>query len=193
MAQIVVQYFKVDRIPQAAPRATEDAVYELPPQLTKGSFYQLAHLTEDEAVGRSLVAGQQQHVGLCGQVRRTLGTTIAQVTEGDSPVHCLHQGQGGSPIIPIPWRQDDIEHTPRNMAQQMEFKATEPAFAAFPQVRPLVPQQAYPSVANGLTERNRFAVAQGQACGVRPVATGGVANSSLTCGSKRCKRVTPWW
>lgn len=173
MAQIVVQHFKLDSLPQAEPRATEDAVYELPPQLTQGGFYQLAHLTEDEAVGWSLVAGQQQHGGLCGQVRRPLGTTRAQGTEGDSTGHGLNQGQGRSPILPIPWRQDDLEPPPRTRAQQLELKAKEPALAAFPQVRPLVPQQADPSGAKGLTERPRFAGEQGQAGGVRPVSPWG--------------------
>jgi len=76
MAQIVVQHFELERIPPTVPRATEDVVHELPPPLTKGGFHPLAHLTEGEAVGEGLVPSKQSPVGLVGQVRRTLWSSI---------------------------------------------------------------------------------------------------------------------
>lgn len=170
MAQIVVQHFELDRIPQAVPRATEDAVHEFPPQLTKGGFHPLAHLTEDEAVGRGLVPSNQQHVGLVSQVRRTLWSAIAQVTQGDASVDCLDQGQSGGAVIPIARRQDDIEDAARNMAQEVEFEAKEPPLTGFPKVRSLVAQQAHPAVADRQAERQGFAVEHVQPSCARSVA-----------------------
>ena len=96
MSQIVVQHFKLERIPQAAPRATEDAVYELPPQLTKGGFDLLPDLAEDEAMSRGLVTGNQQHVSLVRQIRDTGWAAIAQITQCDTLVYRLDQGQTGA-------------------------------------------------------------------------------------------------
>jgi len=60
MTQIIVQHFKLERIPQALPRAAEDPTHNLAPQLTKGGFHLLSHLTEDEAVSGGLVPGTQR-------------------------------------------------------------------------------------------------------------------------------------
>ena len=62
MVQVVVQDFELQGIPQPSPRAAEDAIDKFPPQLTKGSFDLLAYLTEDKAVSRGLIAGNEQHV-----------------------------------------------------------------------------------------------------------------------------------
>jgi len=64
MTQIVVQHFELDRIPQAAPRATKDAVHELPPQRAKGGGHPLTHRAENEAVGGRLVSHHQLHISL---------------------------------------------------------------------------------------------------------------------------------
>lgn len=139
MAQIVIQDFELERIPQAAPRATEDAVYELPPQLTKGGFYSLAYLAEDKAVSWGLVPSNQPHVGLFCQLRGTLGAPIPPISQGDAPGDSLHQGQGRCPIIAVAGCQNHIEHATSNMASQMEFEAKESPFTAFSKVRSLVP------------------------------------------------------
>ena len=70
MAQIVVQHFELEGIPQACPGAAEHPIDKLAPQLTKGGFDLLAHLAEDEAVSRGAVASNQQHLGLFSQARQ---------------------------------------------------------------------------------------------------------------------------
>src|SRR5215212_5855507 len=63
MAQVVGQDFKLEGIAPSTPRAAKHAIDKLPPQLTKGGFNLLSHLTEDKAVRRSLSASNQQHQG----------------------------------------------------------------------------------------------------------------------------------
>jgi hypothetical protein len=140
MAQVVVQDFQLEGIPQATPRAAKYPIDKLAPQLTKGRFHLLAYLAEDEAMSRGLVPGNQQHLGFFRQVRCTLGPAIAQVTQGDTSVYGVNQGQGGSPVIPIPGRQDHIEHASFEVPQQVQFEAKEPPFARFSKVGPLVAQ-----------------------------------------------------
>jgi hypothetical protein len=160
MTQIVVQHFELKGIPQARPGAAEHPIDKLAPQLTKGGFDSLPDLAEDEAMSRGLVTGNQQHVSLVRQIRGTAWAAIAQITQCDTPVYRLDQGQSGDAIIVIPRRQDHIEHPSVNVAEQMELETKEPPFAAFSKVRPVVPQQADSPMADGQTERNRFTVHQ---------------------------------
>jgi len=178
MRQVVVQNFELESIPQAYPRTTKHPIDKLAPQLTKGSFYLLAQLTEDEAVSRGAVASNQQHLGLFGQVRGTLGTAIAQITQGDSPIDSLDQSQRGATIIAIARRQDNIEHPSVKVAEERELKAKEPPLTALPKVRALVSQQADPPVPEGQTEGNRFAVDQIQAGSMTSMSTGGGQQST---------------
>ena len=172
MAQVGVQHFELQGIPQARPGAAEYPIDKLAPPLTEGGFHLLTHLTEDKAVGGGLGAGNQQHLGLCRQVGGALGAPIAPVTEGDAPLYSLHQGQGGSSVIPIAGRQDHLEHAPGNVAQQMEFAAKEPAFAGCPKVGALVAQHPPPPLANGQAKRNGVAVNKIQARRIQCLRTG---------------------
>lgn len=79
MAQVIVQHFELESIPQATPRAAKHPIDKRAPQLTKGGFHLLAHVAEDEAMGWGTVAGNQQHVGVFRQVCCTLRATIAQI------------------------------------------------------------------------------------------------------------------
>src|SRR5712691_4081977 len=173
MTQVVVQYFELEGIPQATPRAAEYPIHKLAPQLTKGGFYLLPHLAENEAMSGGSVTGNQQHLSLFRQSGSTLGTAISQVTQGNSPIYGLDQGQGGDAIIVIPRRQDNIEHPSVNVAEQMELETKEPPFTTLPKVRARVPQQADPPVTDGLAKRNRFAVNQIQVGGFPGMGTGG--------------------
>jgi len=89
MTQVVVQDFELESIPQARPRAAKHPIDKLAPQLTKGDFHLLADLAEDEAMGRGLITGKQQHVGLVSQVRCALATAIAQIPQGDASVEVM--------------------------------------------------------------------------------------------------------
>ena len=138
MTQVVVQHFELESIPQAHPGAAKHSIDKLAPQLTEGGFYLLAHLAEDEAMGGGLLPGKQQHGGFIRQGRGTVGATIAQVPQGDTPIDCLDQEQSREPIITIAGGQDNIEHPSVNVAEQMELKPKEPPFAGFPKVGAVV-------------------------------------------------------
>lgn len=56
--QIVMQDFELEDILQTVPRATKDAVEELPPQLAEGGFRPLANLTEQEFLGLDVGPGE---------------------------------------------------------------------------------------------------------------------------------------
>ena len=113
-----------------------------------------------------LIPSTQPHLRLFRQSRGTFGTARAQITQGEASVYSLAQGQSGEAIIGVPRRQDHLEHPPVNVAEQRQLKAKEPSLAGFPEVRPFVPQQADPPMADGQTERNRFTVHQIQSCPV---------------------------
>jgi hypothetical protein len=178
MTQVVVQHFELNGIPQASPGAAEYPIHKLAPQLTKGGFDLLADLAEDEAMGGSLVTGNQQHLGLFRQGGGTVGATIAQITKSDAPSQALDQDQRGNAIIAIARGQDNIEDPSVNVAEQMELEAKEPPFTALAKVRAFVPQQPHPSMADGQTKGNRFAVQQIQAGGLPRVGTSGGQQSS---------------
>lgn len=131
----------------------------------------LPNLAEDEAMGGSLVPGNQQHLGLFRQSGSTLGAAIPQIPQGHSPGYGLDQGQGGAAIIVIPWRQDNIEHQAINVAQQMELEAKEPPFTALLKVCPFIAQQPHPSMADRLAKWNTFAVNQIQVGGLTRMGT----------------------
>jgi hypothetical protein len=67
MAQIVVQDFELQGIPQPLPRPAEHSIDKLLPQLTKGGLYLVLPLTEDKVGSRGLLAGNQHHLRLFGQ------------------------------------------------------------------------------------------------------------------------------
>ena len=174
MDQVVIQHFELERVPQAVPRATEYPIDELPPQLTESRFNPLPHLTEQEFVGRDLVASNQQHLSLLGHASGKLCTPVAQVPHQYAAVHVLEQGQRWCPIIPIPGGQAEVEHPPANMAQHVQLEAKEPPLTGFAKVRPLVAQQPHAPMADALAEGNRLAVDQVQprCTGRRPTGEG---------------------
>ena len=173
MTQVVVQDFELEGIPQATPGAAEHPVHKLAPQQTKGGFDLLPRLTEDETECRGSVTSNQQHVGLFRQVRGTLGTAIAQITQGDTSIYGLDQGQGGGAIIVIPRRQDNIEDSSVNVAEQMELEPKEPPLTALPKIRALVPQQPDPPMVDRLAEGDGFTINQIQSGGLARLSTSG--------------------
>src|SRR5262245_50840157 len=104
MTQIVVQHFELKGIPQACPGAAEHPIDKLAPQLTKGGFNLLPDMAENEARSWGLVTSDQQHIRFFRQIRCAVGTTIAQITQGDPPRQALNQSQGRETISAIPRR-----------------------------------------------------------------------------------------
>jgi hypothetical protein len=178
MTQIVVQHFELKGIPQACPRAAEHPIDKLAPQLTKGGFNLLPDMAENEAMSGGLVTSDQPHVRFFRQIRCTVGTPRAQITQGDPPRQALNQSQGRETIIAIPRRQDNIEDASVNMAEQMELEPKEPPFTAFPKVRTFIPHQANPPMADGQAEGDGFAINQIQVGGVIGLGTGSEQQST---------------
>jgi hypothetical protein len=138
MAQVVIQDFELQGIPPPLPRPAEHPIDKLPPQLTKGGFNLLSHLTEDEAVSWGSIAGNEQQVCRFRQFCRAVVASVAQITKSYSSIDSLDQSQGSGAVIPIARRQEDIEHPPVHMAQQMKFKAKAPPVTGFAKVRSLL-------------------------------------------------------
>jgi hypothetical protein len=87
MTQIRVQHFKLDRIPQALPRAAEDPAHNLAPQLTSG-FHLLSHLTEDEAVSGGSVPGHQGRASILPFLRGLTTLLFQRRTGVDQEAVC---------------------------------------------------------------------------------------------------------
>jgi hypothetical protein len=101
MAQVVVQDFELQGIPQPLPRPAAHPIDKLPPQLTKGGFNLWAHLTEDEAGSWGSIAGNEQPVCRFRQVWRAGVASVAQITKSYSSLDSWDQSQSSGTVIPI--------------------------------------------------------------------------------------------
>ena len=93
MAEIVVNHFELDRIPQPLPRAGKDTINELVLQLRERRLDSLAYLRKQELMMRRILAGQQQHRGFFCQQCRCWLTTVAKITKRNAAIGIQHQAQ----------------------------------------------------------------------------------------------------
>lgn len=173
MYQIIEQHFQLDGVPQALPRAAKHPIDKLPPQLAEGGFAGLAYVAQHEFMLGGTVPGNQHHLRLFGQGRRALRTAISQVTQRDAAIDILEQSQSRVPLIPIAGRQENSEHPSTVVVQEVQLEATEPPFAGFAKVGPLIPQQPHPPMADGGAERDGLAINQVKSGSREGVSTGG--------------------
>src|SRR5690349_23536452 len=155
MAEVVVEELELDGTPEPLEGAREDAIDEAAPQLGEAGFDALTNAAEQTPLGsRGIGRGQQQEIGLLGEVLPQGSTAIAEVCQNDPPVAGPAQRQATGSIVPVARAQQGAEHRAALMDEGVEFEAEEPARAVLPEGAALLAQQTHAAVANGLAQGN---------------------------------------
>src|SRR5215216_1540390 len=136
------------------------------PQLREACLNGLPHLRKQELASGRIPARDEQCFGLLLKQGSRGLATIAQVSEQDSAIAGLAQREQRRAVIEAGGRQHDIEKTPGDGAQSMQFEAEEPALTCLPEACAVLSHQAHTPMSQRVTQWYRLGIDQIQGRGL---------------------------